>query len=93
MFCDYAMSVTLYETGQVSFRLLGTSGLRLKPENERFILQVRFVVRTSNMKISRRCLADYVNVRAARAARLIFPIQPIRSLFSGVVVDVAVVVS
>ena len=87
------MSVTLYETGQVSFRLLVTSGLRLKPENERFILQVRFVVRTSNMKISRRCLANYVNVRAALAARLIFPIRPIRSLFSGVVVDVAVVVS
>ena len=47
------------------------------------------------MKISRRRLADYVKTlpekRAARAARLFFFIQPIKSLICGVVVDVAVV--
>ena len=47
------------------------------------------------MKISRRRLADYVKTLhqkgAARAARLFFFIQPIKSLTCGVVVDVAVV--
>ena len=55
------------------------------------------VVRTSNMKISRRPLADYVKNctknRAARAARLFFLIQPIKSLICGVVEVVAVVIS
>ena len=45
-------------------------------------LWARVVVRTSNMKISRRRLADYVNnctkKLAARAARLCFLIQPIK---------------
>ena len=49
------------------------------------------------MKISRRRLADYVKTLhqkcAARAARLFFFIQPIKSLICGVVVDVAVVTS
>ena len=40
-------------------------------------LQARVVVTTSNMKISRRRLADYVKKRAARAARLFPFIQPI----------------
>ena len=55
------------------------------------------VVKTSNIKISRRRLADYVKTlhkkRAARAARLFFFIQPIKSLICGVAVDVAVVKS
>ena len=54
--------------------------------------RARAVVTTSNMKISRRRLADYVKTlhkkRAARAARLSFFIQLIKSLISGVVVDV-----
>ena len=49
------------------------------------------------MKPSRRPLADYVRdctkKRAARAARLIFLIQPIKSWICGVVVVVAVVIS
>ena len=59
------------------------------------LLQARVVVRTLNMKISRRRLADYVKTkeRAARAARLFFFIQPIKSLICGVFVDVAVVKS
>ena len=63
------------------------------------LLRAPVVVRTSNMKISRRRLADYQNIdqktekRAARAALLFFFIQPIKSLICGVVVDVAVVKS
>ena len=49
------------------------------------------------MKISRSHLADYVEIctkkRAARAARLFFLIQPIKSLICGVFVAVAFVVS
>ena len=61
------------------------------------LLRARVVVRASNMKISRRRLADYVKTlhqkRAARAARLFLFIQPIKSLICGIVVDVAVVKS
>ena len=49
------------------------------------------------MKISRCHLADYVEIctkkRAARAARLFFLVQPIKSLICGVFVAVAFVVS
>ena len=39
-------------------------------------------------------LADYVkNFNAARAARLFFFIQPIKSLICGVVVDVTIVMT
>ena len=61
------------------------------------LLRASVVIRTSNMKISSRRLADYVKhstkKRAARAARLFFFIQPIKSLICGVVVDLAVVKS
>ena len=53
--------------------------------------RARVVVRISNMKISRRRLADSTKKRAARAARLFFFIQPIKSLICAV--DVAVVKS
>ena len=57
------------------------------------LLRARVVVRTSNMKISRLRLPDYVKTlhqkACSRAARLFFFIQPIKSLIFGVVVDVA----
>ena len=53
----------------------------------------RVVVRTSHLKISRRCLAHWTKKRAARATRLFYLIQPIKSLISGVVVSVAVIIS
>ena len=60
-------------------------------------LRVCVVVRTSNVKISRRPLADYVKnctkKRAARAVRLFFLVQPIKSLIYSVVVIVTVVIS
>mgnify|MGYP000034805479 CR=1 FL=1 len=64
------------------------------------MLRDNVVVRTSNMNISRRRLADYVkrkhngrHVRAARAARLFFIIHPIKSMIFGVVVAVVVPIS
>ena len=62
------------------------------------LLRTRVVDRTSNMKISRCRLADYVKTlhqekRATRAARLFFFIQPIKSLICGVFVHIAVVKS
>ena len=48
-------------------------------------MRARVVVRTSNMKISLRHLADYVR-------KLFFLIQPIKSSICGVVVVVAVAV-
>ena len=62
------------------------------------LLCVHVVIKILNLEISCCHLADYVKafrrlrtkVRAARAARLIFLIQPIRSLFPGVSVAVAV---
>ena len=87
----------LYETGEVHFCLFGTNGFYVKAENEKLSLRACVVLRTSNMKPSRRPLADYVRdctkKRAARAARLIFLIQPTKSWICGVVVVVAVVIS
>ena len=59
------------------------------------LLQAHVVVRTSNEKISRCRLADYNYTRklTARAARLLYLIQPIKSLIFGVFVAVAVVKS
>ena len=59
-------------------------------------LRVRVVVRTSNMKISRRCLTESaskncIKKRAVRAAGLFFLIQAIKSFICGVVVAVTVV--
>ena len=46
MLCDFSMLViTLYKIGEVHFRFLGTSGLRVKAKNERFTM-----LRASNMK-------------------------------------------
>ena len=60
------------------------------------LLCVHVVVKTLNLEFARCHLADYVKglnqVRAARAARLFFLIQPNRSLFYGAVVAFAVAV-
>ena len=59
------------------FRLLGTNGFHVKAENEDLLLQARVVVRTSNMKISRRRLVDYVTKLHQKAccacSTIIFP--------------------
>ena len=65
-------------------------------EMKDWLLCVQVVVKTINfMKfhvvIWQTTSENSIKVRAARAARLFFLIQPIRSLFSGVVFAVAVV--
>ena len=63
------------------------------------LLCVDVVVKTSNLKISRSLWLtstapnNSTKVRAALVARLFFLVHPIRSLFSGVVVAVAVVLA
>ena len=63
---------------------------------EDFPLSARVVVRTSNLKISRSHMADYVKnctkERVARAARLVVIIQPIMFQIYDTVVAVAVAV-
>ena len=54
------MLVTLYKIGGVHFCLLGTNGFHERQRTKDLLLRARVVVKTSNMKISRRCLADYV---------------------------------
>ena len=69
----------------------------LRQRMKDFRLWDSVIIRTSNMKISCRHLADCVKKlhqkRAARAARLFFLIQPIKSLVCDVVVAVPVVIS
>ena len=77
------MLVTLYKIAEVHFRLLGTSGYRVKANNERYNAASSHCRQNVKREISRRRLADYVKnctkKRAARAARLFFLIQPIIS--------------
>ena len=87
------MLVTLYLIVGVYFRLLGTNGFHMKAKNER--LTAASSCYRQNLKyeiwqtMSKRCTKK----RAARAARLFFYIQPIKSLICGVGVDAAVVKS
>ena len=90
------MHVTLYETREVHFCLFGTNGFHVKVEN--FIAAgLRGRQNLQNVKFSRCPLADYfkhcTKNRAARAARLFFLVQIIKSLICGVVVVIAVVIS
>ena len=93
MFSDFSQLVTLHKLGEVHFRsarMLFMKRQRVKD----LLLRAGVVVRTSNMKISRRRLADTLKIRtkkrAVRAARLFFLIQPIKSLICGVVVAVVI---
>lgn len=87
MSCDYSM---LHKIGKVFFRLLETNGFHVKARNEGFPVEARLVIRTSNMKIPRRHLADYViklHQKACPAcSTIIFSLQPIKRFISSVVV-------
>ena len=92
------MLVTLYKEDEVHFRLLGTNGFNIKAKkNERLTAASSRCRQSLKMKTLRRYLADHVKnctkKRAARAARLSFVIQPIKSLIRGVDVAVVVVIS
>ena len=91
------MLATLYKISEVYFRSLSTNGFQVKAKNERFTAASSRCRQNLNMKISRRRLVDYVKKctrnRAARAARIFFLIQQIKSLICGVVFIFAVVIS
>ena len=83
--------------GEVHFRFLGANRFHAKVKNERFTaMGSRWRQNLKKWKFqavdwqptSKNCTKK----RAARAARLFFPIQPIKSLISGVVVVVAVII-
>ena len=78
------MLVTWYKIGEMYFLFVCTSGFQVK-EIERFTAGARVVVRTANMRISRRHLADYVKKlhkkRATRAARSFFFINQLNLSF------------
>ena len=95
MFCDYSTLVTLYNIGKVYSRLLGTNGIHVKVENERFSaadLRCPQNLKHENFTASFGSLRQKIAVRkrAARAARLFFLIQPIKSLICGVMVAVVI---
>ena len=76
----------------------GRSAAEVNIENERFTvvcsrLSLKPYIWKFHVVIWQTTSKNSTKVRAARAARLFFVIQPIRSLFSGVVVAVAVVVA
>jgi len=81
--------------GEVHFRLLTRTVIMKKQKMKDLLLQVRVVVRTSNMKISRRRLADCVKKLNQKACRTwstnFFLIQLIKAFVCGV--DVAFVIS
>ena len=93
------MLITLYKIGGLLFRLLATNAFRVKAKKERFTAassRCRQNLKYENFPSSfgrlRQNIAP-IKKRAARAARLFFFIQPIKSLICGVVVDFAVVKS
>ena len=64
------MLITLYKIGGVQFCLLGTNGFHVKAKKERFTAaSFRCYQNQSNMKILRRCLADYVKTLHQKACR------------------------
>ena len=94
MLCDDSKSVTVNKLGERHFRLRGTNGSRARAKNERFTAAGSdFVVRIWQILSFGRPGQKLLQKPAARAARLFFFIQPIKSLICGVVVVVAVVIS
>ena len=75
--CDYFMLVTLSKIGEVYFACLALMDLVLRPRIKDLQQWARVVVRTSNVKISRRHLANYVTKLHQSAFRtcstIIFP--------------------
>ena len=91
------MFVTLYETGEKHFCLFGMNGFHVKAENQKFITVGLRCRQNLKYEIFTPCFGklrqNCSKKRAARAARLSFLIQPIKSLIFGAVVVVAVVIS
>ena len=87
------------QIGGVLFRLLGTNSVHVKAKLEwkiyfcELALSSEPQMRKFHVVFWHTKLKHCTKKRAARAARLFFFIQPIKSLICGVVVDVAVVKS
>ena len=92
-FRNYCCFLASFIVDRARCKYTGRSAVEVNKRMKDLLLGV--VVKTLNVEISRCHLADYVKefctkVPAARGARLFFHIEPIRSLFSGVVVAVAI---
>ena len=92
------MFVTLYETGEVHFCLLGSNGIYVKAENEKFIaagLRCRENRKYEKFTASSDRLRQKLHQKSCRTRStiLFFIIQPIKLLICGVAVVVAVVIS
>ena len=88
------MLITLNKIGGVYFRLLGKNGFHVKAKNERFTAEsFRCRQNLKYEKLTSSFGKHCTKKRAARAARLFFFIQPIKSMICGVLIDVAVVKS
>ena len=91
VFCNYSKLVKLYK--------ISTNGFPAKAKNERFTAKSSRCPQNLKYEYHVSRLADCVKKlpeklrRAARAARLFFLIELIKSLICGVVVAVAVVIS
>ena len=94
----FSMLITLYKICEVHFRLLGTHAFHVKTESDWFSVtssrchqNLKYENFTSPFGRLRQNIV--AKKRAARVARLVFFIQPIKSLICGLVADVAVVKS
>ena len=85
------MLVTLYKIDGLHFRLLGTKGFHVKAKTERFTAaSSRRCQNKSHVVVCQTTSKQWTKKRVARAARLFFFIQPIKSLICGVGVGVDV---
>ena len=98
LFCDYCFFFESFIVGRARFKWIGRCavGVKIKKKNERFTVvcspcrsNLKFGNFTSSF--SRLLPTNCTKLLAARAAGLYFLIQLIGSLFSGVVVAMAVV--
>ena len=94
------MLVTLYNLGHwCTFTILALTVFMLEQRMKDLLLWTCIVVRTSKMKISHHCLADYMKnllqkAYAACAVWLFFVIQLMKSLICGnAIIVVAIVIS
>ena len=90
--------MTLYKVGEVYFRLLGTNGFSCKGREWKIYccglaLSSEPQIREFHVVIWQTMSTNCAWKRAARAARLFFLIQPMKSLICGVVLTVALVIS
>ena len=87
------MFVKLFKIGEVHFRLFYSNSFHVKAKNERFTAPGWHCTKISSRHLAETTSTSCTKKHAARAARLFFLIQPIKSLICGDVEAVPVVVS